>query len=120
MLLSIVIAAQLHFKAQSPNQTIFWGYALNTNVEGDYVKKPMRDCTGEEILTELLHHLHLENQIDEIIEDVVNVIPCMMPYIISMFQPRAMSDRPKVVPEGSTNLAMISQFVEISEDMVFT
>ena len=43
-----------------------------------------------------------------------------MPYIISMFQPRAMSDRPKVVPEGSTNLAMISRFVEIPEDMVFT
>ncbi|MPN31384.1 Oleate hydratase [bioreactor metagenome] len=31
-----------------------------------------------------------------------------------------MSDRPKVVPEGSTNIAMISQFVEIPEDMVFT
>lgn len=43
-----------------------------------------------------------------------------MPYIISMFQPRAMKDRPRVVPENSTNLAMISQFVEIPEDMVFT
>ena len=43
----------------------------------------MRDCTGEEILIELLHHLHLEDQIDEIMEDVINVIPCMMPYIIS-------------------------------------
>ena len=31
-----------------------------------------------------------------------------------------MADRPKVVPEGSTNLAFISQFVEIPEDMVFT
>ena len=53
-------------------------------------------------------------------ESVVNVIPCMMPYIDSQFQPRKMSDRPKVVPEGSTNFAMISQFVEIPEDMVFT
>ncbi|WP_330368665.1 oleate hydratase [Alkaliphilus metalliredigens] len=43
-----------------------------------------------------------------------------MPCIISQFQPRAMTDRPQVVPEGSTNLAMISQFVEIPEDMVFT
>jgi oleate hydratase len=31
-----------------------------------------------------------------------------------------MSDRPYVVPKGSTNFAMISQFVEIPEDMVFT
>ena len=27
---------------------------------GDYVKKPMRDCTGAEILKELLHQLHWE------------------------------------------------------------
>jgi oleate hydratase len=119
-LMSIVVAAQPHFKGQTENETIFWGYALYTNKEGDYVKKPMRDCTGDEIMTELLHHLHLEDQMDEIKKDVINVIPCMMPYIISMFQPRAMTDRPQVVPEGSTNLAMISQFVEIPEDMVFT
>ena len=31
-----------------------------------------------------------------------------------------MTDRPNVVPEGSTNFAMISQFVEIPDDMVFT
>ncbi|MCX7771625.1 MAG: oleate hydratase, partial [Clostridia bacterium] len=67
-----------------------------------------------------LYHLHMEDRMDEIKGTIVNVIPCMMPYIISMFQPRAMSDRPKVVPEGSTNFAMISQFVEIPDDMVFT
>ena len=44
----------------------------------------------------------------------------MMPYIDALFQPRAKTDRPAVVPEGSTNLALISQFVEIPEDMVFT
>jgi oleate hydratase len=119
-LMSIVVAAQPHFKGQTKDETIFWGYGLYTDKMGDYVKKPMRDCTGEEILTELLHHLHFENEQDEIMEDVINVIPCMMPYIISMFQPRAMTDRPQVVPQGSTNFAMISQFVEISHDMVFT
>ena len=62
----------------------------------------------------------MEDEIDEIMESVVNVIPCMMPYIDAQFQPRKMSDRPKVVPEGSNNFAMISQFVEIPEDMVFT
>lgn len=119
-LMSIVIAAQPHFKNQDMDTTIFWGYGLYTDREGDYVKKPMRDCTGREMLTELLHHMHMEDQIEELMEDVVNVIPCMMPYVDAQFQPRKMTDRPQVVPEGSQNFAMISQFVEIPEDMVFT
>ncbi|PKM52646.1 MAG: oleate hydratase [Firmicutes bacterium HGW-Firmicutes-7] len=119
-LMSIVVAAQPHFKGQIEDQTVFWGYGLYTTTNGDYIKKPMRDCTGEEILLELLHHLPLEDEVNEIMKDVVNVIPCMMPYIVSQFQPHAMADRPKVVPEGSTNFAMISQYVEIPEDMVFT
>lgn len=118
--MSIVVAAQPHFINQPDNQTIFWGYGLYTNNIGDFIKKPMRDCTGEEMLLELLYHLHFQNQKDEIMSDVVNVIPCMMPYIDSQFQPRAMEDRPQVVPDRSTNLALISQFVEIPEDMVFT
>ena len=119
-LMSIVVAKQPHFKNQPEDVTIFWGYGLYTDKLGDYVKKPMKDCTGEEILIELLHHLHMEEEMDEIMGSVINVIPCMMPYIISMFQPRAIKDRPEVVPAGSTNFAMISQFVEIPEDMVFT
>lgn len=119
-LMSIVVAAQPHFKNQAMDTTIFWGYGLYTNKEGNYIKKPMRDCTGEELLIELLHHLHLDAKKDEIIEDVINVIPCMMPYIVAQFQPHKINDRPKVVPNGSTNFAMISQFVEIPEDMVFT
>ena len=119
-LMSIVVAAQPHFKAQEPNTTIFWGYGLYTGNNGDYVNKPMRECTGREILTELIHHFHWEDKIDEIMEDVINVIPCMMPYIDAQFQPRKMSDRPKVVMDNSINFAMISQFVEIPEDMVFT
>lgn len=119
-LMSIVVAAQPHFLNQPMDQTIFWGYGLYTDKIGDYIKKPMKDCTGEELLTELLCHLHMEDRKDEIMADVVNVIPCMMPYVDAQFQPRKMVDRPEVVPAGSTNFAMISQFVEIPEDMVFT
>jgi oleate hydratase len=43
-----------------------------------------------------------------------------MPYITSMFMPRLRGDRPLPVPLGSKNLAFISQFVEIPEDVVFT
>lgn len=118
--MSIVVAAQPHFRAQDADTTIFWGYGLYTDHVGDCVKKPMKDCTGAEILQELLHQFHWEDQQEEILADVINVIPCMMPYVDAQFQPRAKADRPAVVPQGSTNFAMVSQFVEIPEDMVFT
>lgn len=120
-LMSSVVAAQPHFKNQPMDQTIFWAYGLYTDQPGDYVKKPMKDCTGRELLTEYLCHLHIPmEQIQELMRTVINVIPCYMPYVDAQFQPRKMSDRPPVIPERSTNFAMVSQFVEIPEDMVFT
>ncbi|MBU3092117.1 oleate hydratase [Clostridium sp. CM028] len=119
-LMSIVVAAQPHFKNQPIDTTMFWGYSIYTDKVGDFVKKSMRDCTGEEMLIELLHHMHMEDKQEEIMDTIINVIPCMMPYVDAQFQPRKMTDRPSVVPECSTNFAMISQFVEIPEDMVFT
>lgn len=119
-LMSSVVAAQPHFKAQDPSTTIFWGYGLYPSAIGDFVKKPMKACTGEELLFEYISHLGWQDDWEEIKKDVINVIPCYMPYIDAQFQPRAMADRPQVVPEGSTNFAMVSQFVEIPKDMVFT
>lgn len=120
-LMSSVVAAQPHFRNQPMDETIFWGYGLYTDAIGDYVKKPMKDCTGEEMLIEYLHHLHLdEEKIQELLATVINVIPCYMPYIDAQFEARKMTDRPEVIPQGSTNFAMASQFVEIPEDMVFT
>lgn len=119
--MSSVVAAQPHFVNQPEDITVFWGYGLYTDREGDYVKKAMRDCTGEELLDEYMKQLHMtEEEMAELKETVINVIPCYMPYIDAQFEPRKMSDRPQVVPAGSTNFAMISQFVEIPEDMVFT
>ena len=34
--------------------------------------------------------------------------------------PRAIGDRPQIIPEGSTNLAFVGQFCEIPDDVVFT
>lgn len=118
--MSIVVAAQPHFRSQDANTTIFWGYGLYTDKLGDFVQKPMRDCTGEELLYEFICHMKWQDRWEEIKRDVVNVIPCFMPYVDAQFMPRKMSDRPEVVPKGSTNFAMISQFVEIPQDMVFT
>ncbi len=44
----------------------------------------------------------------------------MMPFITSPFMPRAISERPQVLPEGHTNLALIGQFVEIPEGVILT
>ncbi|MTD41909.1 oleate hydratase [Erwinia sp. CPCC 100877] len=119
-LLSTVVTAQPHFRNQDPDTAIFWGYGIYTDKVGDYVKKPMRDCTGEEILYEWICQMGWQSDWEEISQDIVNVIPVYMPYIDAQFQPRKLTDRPPVVPENSTNFAMVGQFVEIPKDMVFT
>lgn len=116
-LMSVVLAYQPHFVNQPADVKVFWGYALHPDRIGDFVAKPMSDCTGEEILRELCGHLNFD--MDTTFASA-NCIPCRMPYITSMFMPRALSDRPLPVPKNSKNLAFVSQFVEIPEDVVFT
>lgn len=101
------------------NVLAIWVYGLFPDNVGDFVKKKMVDCTGEELLTELLYHWGAKEQISDIMK-TVKVIPCMMPYITSQFLPRVKGDRPEVIPEGSTNLAFLGQFTEIADDCVFT
>jgi len=115
-LMSIVLAHQPHFANQPADVQVFWGYALFPDRVGNFVPKPMAECNGAEILQELCGHLRFD------LESVAsaNCIPCRMPYITSMFMPRMRSDRPLPVPRGSKNLAFISQFVEIPDDVVFT
>lgn len=115
-LMSIVLAHQPHFPNQPADVQVFWGYALFPDRVGNFVPKPMAECDGAEILQELCGHLRFD---PETLESA-NCIPCRMPYITSMFMPRLCSDRPIPVPVGSKNLAFISQFVEIPDDVVFT
>lgn len=115
-LMSIVLAHQPHFRNQPADVQVFWGYALFPDRVGNFVAKPMADCNGAEILQELCGHLRFDLKTVE----SANCIPCRMPYITSMFMPRIQSDRPLPVPAGSKNLAFISQFVEIADDVVFT
>jgi oleate hydratase len=115
-LLSVVLAHQPHFAGQPEGVQVFWGYALHPDRVGDFVAKPMADCSGEEILRELCGHLNFDYEVMA----TANCIPCRMPYITSMFMPRHKSDRPLPVPQGSRNLAFVSQFVEVPDDVVFT
>jgi oleate hydratase len=116
-LMSIVVPHQPHFIGQPEDIQVFWGYGLFPSREGNIVKKPMADCTGEEILTELLGHLNFPKE--KILPNAITR-PSMLPYITSQFLTRSYQDRPQVIPAGSTNLAFLGQFVEIPEDVVFT
>ncbi len=115
-LMSIVLAHQPHFANQPDDVQVFWGYGLFPDRIGNFVAKAMADCTGAELLQELCGHLRFD------LETVAtaNCIPCRMPYITSMFMPRAPGDRPLPVPAFTGNFAFISQFVEIPLDTVFT
>lgn len=116
-LLSITLKHQKRYPTQPDGVQIFWGYSLHPDRIGNFVGKSMSDCNGAEILQEICGHLNFDM---ETVFASANCIPCRMPYITSMFMPRSKGDRPLPVPKNSRNLALVSQFVEIPEDCVFT
>ena len=120
-LMSWTLNRQQQFHDQPKNQLCVWVYALFTDKPGNYVKKPMRDCTGKEICMEWLYHIGVpEDQIEELAEKSANTVPVMMPYIDAFFMPRAKGDRPDIVPKGAVNFAFLGQFAETARDTIFT
>lgn len=119
--LSWTINRQPQFKAQDKNTVLIWLYSLSTNKEGNYVRKPMRECTGEEVCQEWLYHIGIpEEEIKTLAQEACNTTTCFMPYINAFFQPRKKEDRPLVVPEGAVNFAFLGQFAETPRDTIFT
>ena len=119
--LSWTINRQPQFHSQDKNTVLVWLYSLNTNKEGNYVKKPMRECTGEEVCREWLYHIGIdEDRIDTLAKEACNTTTCFMPYINAFFMPRRNEDRPKIVPDGAVNFAFIGQFAETPRDTIFT
>lgn len=119
-LMSIVMFHQPHFRGQTAERPVFWGYGLRGDRPGDVIAKPMAQATGEEILEELAHQLRLTADKRAEFFDGPQVIPCRMPLITSQFMPRQPGDRPPVIPRGAENFAVIGQFCEIPRDCVFT
>ncbi len=120
-LLSWTINRQGQFKAQDADKVCVWVYGLFTDVVGDYVKKPMKECTGREITEEWLYHIGVPvEQIAELAEHSAVCVPTMMPYITAFFMPRAKGDRPDVIPDGCVNFAFLGQFADTPRDTVFT
>ena len=120
-LMSWTVSRQPHFAIQKPNEIVAWVYGLFSDQPGDYVKKTMAECTGEEICMEWLYHMGVPvDEIPELARNHVVTIPCMMPYVTSYFMARRTGDRPLVVVNGAENFAFIGEHVETPNDTVFT
>jgi len=120
-LMSWTVNRQPQFKKQAKNELVVWVYGLFSDKKGDYIKKPMRDCTGQEICAEWLYHMGVPvAEIDDLSRHSARTVPCMMPYITAFFMPREKGDRPNVVPDGAVNFAFLGQFAETQRDTIFT
>ena len=118
-IMSVVMFRQPHFSGQAEGTYVFWGYGLRGDLPGDFVKKPMWDCSGNEILAELAEQLGLDGNVREPFEQAT-VVTSRMPYITSQFMPRRSGDRPSVSPKGAENFAVLGQYCELPRDTVFT
>ena len=108
-------------REQEPEKVCVWVYGLFTDVPGDYVKKPMKECTGKEITQEWLYHIGVPvEQIPDLAAHSAVCVPTMMPYITAFFMPRTRGDRPDVIPDGCVNFAFLGQFADTPRDTVFT
>lgn len=115
------ISRQPHFRKQKPNEIIVWTYGLFSDTEGNYIKKKITECTGAELCAEWLYHMGVpESEIMDIANNSANTVPVHMPFISTYFMPRALGDRPRVIPKGSVNLAFIGNYAETVRDTVFT
>lgn len=118
-LMSIWFHLKSYFEDEKKNSMVTWWYTLSPQNKWNYVKKKIEDCTWEEILTELVYHLWLEEHLDKILKTSV-CIPAYTPYVSAHFMPRKLWDRPLVVPKNSLNFAFLWQYTEIKDDIVFT
>lgn len=108
-----------HFVDQPQGVDLLWGYGLYLDRAGGAVQKPMPECTGADILTELAHHLGFTDSLDAILASC-NCIPTLLPHAGSVLMRRRKADRPDPAPDGFANLGLLGQFIEVPEEVVFT
>lgn len=117
--LSVTIFHEPEVLGQPAGTSVLWGYGLYPDRKGDHIPKVMTECTGAEILEELVRQLKFDAQWDAIRASSI-CIPCHLPFVNNIWLPRRRGDRPSVVPPGATNLGLIGQYVEMPEDIAFT
>jgi oleate hydratase len=109
--LHICVPHQPVFPDQPRDVCVLWGFSNSPLCKGDFIKKPMVQCSGNEILTEALRHLNLD--VELFLQHTIT-IPRLMPRMSAALLSRVQGDRPQVIPEGTTNIGFIGPFVENS------
>jgi oleate hydratase len=118
-LISFAMTPFPFFRDQPEHVSVCWGYGLFPEKAGNYIGKKLSECSGREILVELCSHLGFGGEIDRILA-TSTCIPCLLPYVTSQFLPRSRGNRPNVVPRDIANLALLGQYCELADDIVFT
>src|SRR6516164_1584820 len=117
--LSLSVFHQPEIIGRPKGTSVWWGYGLYPERNGDFVRKPMAACTGAEILEETLQQLRLDRLLAAVKASSI-CVPCYMPYVNNIWLPRSRGDRPPPVLEGVTNLGLIGQYVEVPRKIAFT
>jgi oleate hydratase len=117
--LSLSVFHQPEIIDQPNGTSVWWGYGLYPERTGEFVKKRMDQCTGAEILEEVLRQLRFDKQLDAIMASSI-CVPCYMPYVNNVWLPWSRGDMPPPVPEGATNLGLIGQYVDMPREIAFT
>jgi oleate hydratase len=117
--LSLSVFHQPEIIGQPSGTSVWWGYGLYPDRNGDFVGKRMDQCTGAEILEETLRQLRFDKQLDAIMASSI-CVPCYMPYVNNTWLRRSRGDKPRPVPAGATNLGLIGQYVEVPREIAFT
>lgn len=107
-----------HFKDMSDDMAVIWGTASCFNRIGEYTGKAMTDCSGAEILYELVSCLNLADAWEDIRETVVNVIPCHRRYEKSYLSPAP--SKLEIIPTGIENFAVSGDFADSDDNTVFS
>ena len=119
--LSWAVNRQPYFREQPEGSVVIWITALHSERQGDFVMRPMRDCSGQEICEEWLYHIGAPtDDIEKMAAESANTVPAMMPYYSSPLMPESSGDRPLVVPDGAVNFAFIGQFADTPSDAAGT
>jgi oleate hydratase len=96
--LSLSIFHQPEVLDQPEGTFVWWGYGLHPEGNGNYVTKRMDQCSGAEILEEVLGHLRFDEK-EAILKSSI-CIPCHLPYVNNIWLPRRRGDRPPWFQRG--------------------
>ena len=78
-MITFFVYGKKYYRNQPDDVDIVHGYILfSMDRPGNFIKKPARECTGNEIFAELLYHCGLEDKIDQILaHSYVSIAACL-------------------------------------------